>query len=224
MRLGFEDPRSVRSACQECWHFNLLSSVRLVWPTSRRTTGWQVCGGRREQRFWEASLHLWQNDSRHVDVQDRAFMSPVKPLSSHPPLVLHMTLIPSASPKSSHKHHSTNKSSSWENAPTLAKIFQINRHVAIHILIRAWAVSSQKDDSHFWSCIPIPTQVHFIVVRGNEMMGEMDSDTAAFRLQCSNQPHQNPSALRRTLKLLEAMKYDKNRTSCLKHAQLSALN
>lgn len=108
MRLVFEDPRSVLCACQECWHFNHLSSVQLVWPTSRRKTGWQVRGGRREQRFGKP-LCICDKMTAFID---RAFMSPVKPLASHPPLVLHMTLIPSASPKSSHKHHSTNKSSS----------------------------------------------------------------------------------------------------------------
>lgn len=74
--------------------------------------------------FWKASLRQWQNDARHVDVQDRAFMSAVKPLSSHLPLGLRMTLIPSASPKSSHKHQSTIRSSSCEDVPTLAKILK----------------------------------------------------------------------------------------------------
>lgn len=89
--------------------------------------------------FWEASLRQWQNDAMHVDVRDRVFMSPVKPLSSRLPLGLHMTLIPSASPKSSHKHQSTIRSSSCEDVPTLAKILKETDRWQYAIIIDSWS-------------------------------------------------------------------------------------
>lgn len=80
------------------------------------------------------------------DIQDRPFLSPVKPLSSPLPLGLHLTLISSASPKSSHKHQSTIRSNSCKDVPTLAKILKETDtwHYAIIIDSRLSGVISER--------------------------------------------------------------------------------
>lgn len=72
-----------------------------------------------EGRFWKAPQRLWQNDTTRADIQDRVFMSPVKPLSPHLPQGFDTTLIPAASPKTSHKHQSAHKGGSSKDVPSV---------------------------------------------------------------------------------------------------------
>ncbi len=127
MRLGLEETQTWAS-CRLCTVRNVDTLITCrpgscfghVKEKDRLTRPWWVP----RAGFWETSLRRWQNDATHVDVRDKSFMSPVKPISSRLPLGLHMTLILSASLKSSYKHQCTIRSHSYEDVPALAKILK----------------------------------------------------------------------------------------------------
>ncbi len=133
-----------------------------------------------------------------------------------PSFGLHMTLILSASLKSSYKHQCTIRSHSYEDVPALAKILKETDTWQYARIIDSWL------SGRFWKMTAISVLVFwprsiYIVMHGTEMIGERFWHCC---LQATTLKSTSPEPLylRWTFKLSEAMKIVKNRSSSLKHA------